>query len=181
MSDSEQIADRPRKGLSRRDVITRGLAGAGIASVAWVNPVIKTVALAQNGDGSPPPGGNGGNEISFAALLLTCGSDTFRVKWDQADGTLTKSCGEKFAVDACTDQLSRNVESVEDGCPDGVTASFDSSSGELTVDLGDCTVSDFVVHCGACCAGPNESGQPSAGGTGSITFVPCTSNKAGCA
>ena len=55
MPDSDQSIDQ-RRGLSRRAVITRGLAGAGVATVAWSNPIIKTVAFAQT-NGSPLPGG----------------------------------------------------------------------------------------------------------------------------
>lgn len=54
MSDSDQ--ETPGRGLSRRDVITRGLTGAGVATLAWSNPLIKTVALGQT-NGSPAPAG----------------------------------------------------------------------------------------------------------------------------
>jgi hypothetical protein len=162
--------------VTRRDAITRGIkTGAGITVISWSAPVLRSTALAQNDVGTPVPGEAG---ISFVALLLNCGGDLYRIKFEDTDNFQSAECGPKFATGNCAEDLMRNDDAIEDGCPSGVDATV-NPDGTVTVSLGSCTIEDFVVKCGQCCFGPGQGNQP-AGGLGSITFQECSANQPPC-
>jgi hypothetical protein len=118
--------------------------------------------------------------ISFVALALACGGTRYRTKFDQSNGLTTPECGPTFATDKCADALGRHNPSVSPSCPPGVSAT-ESPNGSVTVSgLSGCSVTDFIVKCGQCCAGPNMAGEPTAASGGSITFTQCTSVCADC-
>jgi hypothetical protein len=166
----EVVSDEPRHSVGRREFIRRA-AIVGTATV-WATPVIQSIrtpAYAQ----SPPDG----HDISFVALLLQCGSERYRTKFDNPN--LDQECGRNFMVDACADQLERGSSGIENGCPLGVIAA-QGPNGSVIVTLGICRVDDFVVKSGQCCAGPGEAGEPPAGAVGVIVFPEPTSNCEDC-
>jgi hypothetical protein len=170
--------------VTRREVLTRGAkAGAGVTLLTWSVPALQTVALAQNRNGTPVP--NGEKAISFAALLLVCDGKTYRVKFEDTNNFGDPDCGPNFNTTDkspqgnCDNSFYEDDPSVENGCPEDVSAT-QNSDGSVTVTTGDCVVQDFLVKCGQCCFGPGAGGQPAAGGTGSITFGPCSSNQDPC-
>jgi hypothetical protein len=177
MPTSDHQTEPAKGGLTRRDVLTRGITGAGVATLVWTNPLIKTVALAQTSDGSPSPGGGPG--ISFVALLLDCEGTKYQVKFEDdndfasaecdSDGVnTTKHCPNTWPAGGCPPE-EENVHATQ-------------SDGNVTVHLGEkCTVDDFIVKCGLCCEGPGDGNQPTGQSGDSITFVPCGSNREGCA
>jgi hypothetical protein len=178
--ENRKSPEMPKPGIDRRRVLARGLkTGAGIAVLSWTAPALQSVALAQNDGGTPSPGNGDGFGISFVALLVQCGGKNYRIKWEDNDNFQSAECGPKFNTGNCANKLMRNDDSIEKDCPDGVYATG-NSDGTVTVTLGSCTIVDFVVKCGQCCAGPLDAGEPPTGGTGSETFFPCESNKAGC-
>ncbi|MGH2554688.1 MAG: hypothetical protein ACRDHO_03090 [Actinomycetota bacterium] len=163
-------------GIEQRDPVERRefLKRAAIVGTApvWAAPVIqslRTPAYAQ----SPP-----GHDISFVALLLQCGAERFRTKFNNP--SLDQECGRNFAVGNCADELERGSGGIENGCPPGVSAS-QGPNGSVQVTLGDCCLADFVVKSGQCCAGPGQAGEPPAGQCGgSVTFTRPTSNCEDC-
>jgi hypothetical protein len=164
-----------RNVLRRRDFVRRA-ALAGTAPV-WAAPIIQSIRAPAYAAVYPV----GGFDISFVALLLQCGTRRYRVKFD-ANGGLGKVCGRNFAVGNCSDpddQLSRGDPGVQNTCPAGVSATS-GPNGSVIVTLGSCTILDFVVKSGQCCAGPGQAGEPPAGGTGSQTFPEPTSNCSDC-
>ena len=158
--------------VSRRKMLQRIAAGTAIAWTAPVLTSLRTPAFAA----SPAPGGF---DISFVALLLSCGGQTYRIKWDDDGGLSAPECGSSFMVDQCSDQLLQGNASVQASCPPGVSATS-NPDGSVTVNLSNCTVTDFVVKCGRCCDGPNQGGEPAAGGAVSATFPRCSANQAPC-
>ena len=171
----------PRE-LSRRAMLRRGAVVGG--ALVWATPVVQSIASPAFAAGTPQ--GNT-QDISFVALLLRCNGTLYRAKFDApyGSGTLTPTeTGRGFAVDGCAEQLMRGDTSVSRQPPPGITATFNPANGQLTVNLGTCTLLDFVVKCGipseptkVGCEDPGEDGnQPTigAGGlTGSVTFKPC--------
>jgi hypothetical protein len=169
MSDELELGEG---GWTRRKVLTRGAMAGGLV---WAAPAVTTVGskvLAQTG--SPRD-----QDISFVAILASCDGVTYRVKWEVgSDGTtLNQECGPNFAVDGCSDQLLRHDSSVATGCG-SFSAWMDGDN--LVVDLGTCTLSDFVVKCGvpsdpgdSGCQDPEDRNQPNTGATGEVTFHPC--------
>ncbi|HET9441892.1 MAG TPA: hypothetical protein VFO65_01145 [Acidimicrobiales bacterium] len=165
--------DTNQSGMSRRTLIKRSAIAGGLV---WAAPVVTSMspAFGQTTAGTPDT-----QDISFVAALITCGTTVYRVKWNtNPDGTLqSPECGTSFAVDGCADQLpGGNTES----CGSFV-ATFDANTGNLSVNLGTCTLTDFVVKCGSQsfdsegkgCQDTNEVSQPNTGDTGTVTFVPC--------
>jgi hypothetical protein len=165
------VSDEPRHSVDRREFIRRA-AIVGTATV-WATPVIQSIrtpAYAQ----SPPDG----HDISFVALLLQCGSERYRIKFN-AGNLGTPECGRNFAVGDCEDQLERGSAAIENDCPLAVTA-VDGPNGSVIVTLGICRVDDFVVKSGQCCAGPGQAGEPPAGAVGVIVFPEPSSNCSDC-
>jgi hypothetical protein len=158
-----------RDPVERREFLKRA-AIVGTAPV-WASPVIQSIntpAYAQY-----PPG----HDISFVAMVLQCGPQRYRTKWNNPN--LDQECGRNFAVGNCADQLERHSDGIETGCPPGVSAA-QGPNGSVVVTLGACRVDDFVVKSGQCCAGPGEAGEPPAGATGAIIFTRPTSNCEDC-
>jgi hypothetical protein len=180
--DETKMPKSTGRSVTRRDAITRGIkTGAGITVISWSAPVLRSTALAQN-DGTPVPGGRFG--ISFIALLLNCDGKTYRVKFEDTNNFGAPECGPNFNTTDnsprgnCDDPFYRNDPSVEEGCPEGVSAT-QNSDGSVTVTTGGCVVQDFLVKCGQCCFGPGEGNQPAAG-LGPVTFQQCSANQPPC-
>jgi hypothetical protein len=162
-----------REPLKRRTFLKRA-AIVGTAPV-WASPVIQSIRTPAY---AASPVGHG-FDISFVALLLTCGGTQYRIKWD-ADGSLSgPECGRNFAAGNCADQLGRHSAAVSlSSCPPGVSAS--GSSAGVSVNLGSCAVLDYIVKSGQCCAGPGQAGEPALPLSGSASFPQPTSNCSDC-
>ena len=161
-------------GISRRTLLRRGLLVGG--TMVWATPVVQSFAGPAAAQGTPAV------DISYVAVLIRCGATFYRMKWDAEQSGLSLDTGPNFEVPGCTDQLKPSAGQVADGSAPG-TSAFLGSTGLVTVRLGaDCTLVDFRVKRGQCCAGPGLAGQPGSGQTGgSITFRVPTSNEEGCA
>lgn len=167
------IEDLNPTGVTRRRLLVRG---AVLGGVAWAAPAVTTVG------GAAFAASPGEQDISFVAILATCGSTQYRFKFEApfAGGSFAPTeCGTTFAVDGCGDQLTGSSPS--SSCPPGVTASFDAGTGRLTVSLGSCVLNDYVVKCGVP-SDPNDQGcidpgqnpsNPAIGSSGNQTFHPC--------
>lgn len=68
-------------GLSRRRLLQRG---AVVGAVAWSAPVLRTLP-ASGATPSPPPEEEG-RDISFVAIVVTCGGVAYRVKYEDGSG-----------------------------------------------------------------------------------------------
>lgn len=180
-------------GVSRRELLKRSAIVGG--TVVWVTPVIQsftTPAFA----GSPPPAG-AGMDISFVALLVNCAGTAYRVKFgrDQLPGGVFPAvgafgpteCGPSFNVPCPNGNFSRGVTTVggvplsqSSACPFSpqFTATFNVTTGALTVNLGACTLLDYRVKCGTNCTKPGDAGGPAVGGS-AATFVKCPSSGTG--
>jgi hypothetical protein len=164
-----ELEDLTQDGVTRRRLLMRGAVAGG---VVWAAPAITSIG------GSAFAASPGEQDISFVAILYRCGSTVFRTKWEVgAGGTLTQECGTSFQVDGCSDQLSGQANSQLCG---PATATFNASTGNLSVNLGTCTLVDFVVKCGdpsdpadQGCQDTNQVQQPNVGDTGTVVFVPC--------
>lgn len=67
--------------LSRRRLLQQGaIAGA----IIWSAPVVRTLPAFGATTSPPPPGG--GRDISFVAIVVTCGDVTYRVKYEDGTG-----------------------------------------------------------------------------------------------
>jgi hypothetical protein len=149
--------------------------GAVAGGVVWAAPAVTSVG------GAAFAVSPGDQDISFVAILANCGGTIFRFKFEApfAAGSIAPSeCGSTFQVDGCADQL---PGATSEACPPGVTATFNSGTGALTVSLGTCTLVDFVVKCGVPsdpadqgCEDPNQVTQPNIGQQGNVTFLPCS-------
>ncbi|HVE63895.1 MAG TPA: twin-arginine translocation signal domain-containing protein [Mycobacteriales bacterium] len=172
MEPTEPSTSRPDP--SRRTFLRRSAVVGG--ALLWTAPAIQTIASPAHAQASP--GGGNGQGISFAALLLDCGGTLRRIKFEAP--TFAAEFGPEFAVADCRDQLRRNDPAVSATRPPA-TASFDPATGNLTVDLGGCTLVDYVVKCGVPsdpddqgCEDAGEGAQTVApGATGTVVFVPC--------
>lgn len=163
-----ELEDLTQDGVTRRRLLMRGAVAGG---VVWAAPAITSIG------GSAFAASPGEQDISFVAILYRCNGTVFRTKWEvNPDGTLSQECGTGFQVDGCSDQLPGGTS--QDCGP--ATASFDSSTGNLSVNLGTCTLVDFVVKCGdpsdpadQGCQDTNQVQQPNVGDSGTVVFVPC--------
>ena len=168
---SEDVETTPA-GMSRRTLIKRSAVAGGLV---WAAPVVTSMAPAFGQTAGTP----GSQDISFVAVLVSCAGTTYRLKWEPGGGF---EFGRSFAVDGCSDQLMRNSLLVADtaGGFSAASASLNSGTGQLTVNLGTCTLLDFVVKCGVPsdppdqgCQDPEDRSQPNVGATGTVTFNPC--------
>lgn len=157
-------------GISRRTLLRRGAVVGG--ALAWTVPVISTLAAPAAAAGTPADG------LSFVAVLLECEGKWYRMKWEVNGSTLALDTGPNFQIPGGPNLL--NGQPIESGAAPGVSASV-NANGSLTVTLGTCVLSDFVVKRGQCNATPGVAGQPGTGQTGSVTFPVPTSSLAGCA
>ena len=162
-----------QSGISRRTLIKRSAIAGGLV---WAAPVVTNMSPAFGQAAGTP----GTQDISFVAVLVNCGGAIYRLKWEPGGAF---EYGPSFAVDGCSDQLLRNDSSIAAGAGSfsAASASFNSSTGQLTVNLGTCTLVDFVVKCGVPsdpldqgCQDPEDRSQPNVGDTGSVTFNPCS-------
>lgn len=159
------------EGLSRRSLMKRGAIVGG--ALVWAAPMVQTIARPAFAATSPPPTPGG---ISFVALIINCGGTTYRIKFDA--GATTPECGTTFAADACVNQLQPG--NVASGCPSGVTATWDPNSG-VTVSLGSCTLTDYIIKQGTCCLGPTSANNgPATGSSGDVFFPNQTQNQCTC-
>lgn len=172
MSDENESARG--SGISRREALRRGAIVGG--AVVWASPVVQTIGMHKAYAQTTPAV----TDISFIALLLQCGTTTYRIKWETDFTGAPDECGNSFAIGNCnpSDLGSGSVSS----CPDGVSASV-NPNGSVTVTFpSSCNITDFVVKRGQCCAGPGQAGEPSVPiGGGSATFGVPTSNQTNCA
>lgn len=161
-------------GISRRTLLRRGLLVGG--TMVWATPVVQSFAGPAAAQGTPAV------DISYVAVLIRCGATFYRMKWETDASGLVLETGSSFAVPGCSDQLKPSSGLVADGPAPGTSAIL-GATGLITLRLGaDCTLVDFRVKRGQCCAGPGVAGQPGAGQTGgSVTFRAPTSNQDGCA
>lgn len=175
-------------GVSRRELLKRSAIAGG--TVLWVAPVIQSFT-APAFAGSPPPAAGGGQDISFVALLANCAGTVYRMKFDTgqmpggvfpASGSFGPTeCGPGFNVPCSNGDLGRGATKVgtlpmsqANVCPatPRATATFNVSTGSVTVNLGSCTLIDYRVKCGQSCIKPGDAGAPPAGGS-AATFVRC--------
>lgn len=156
------------EGLSRRSLMKRGAIVGG--ALVWAAPMVQTIARPAFAATSPPPVAGG---ISFVAVIVRCGSDTYRIKFDRDTGAIV--CGTSFEAGNCTDQLQPG--GLTEGCPPGVTVTDNPASG-VTFHLGTCQVVDYIIKQGTCCLGPNTADNgPQAGDTGDVFFPNQTQNQ----
>ena len=167
-----EIEDLNPTGVTRRRLLVRG---AVLGGVAWAAPAVTTVG------GAAFAVSPGAQDISFIAVLVTCGGTQFRAKWETDFSGAPDECGTSFAVDDCDDDLGRvSPGGTEGPCPPGVTAT-PNADGSVTLHLGTCTLDDFVVKCGVAsqpgdqgCFDPGENpANPAIGSSGDQTFHPC--------
>lgn len=166
---SEEL--EPVEGVSRRNMLKKSALVGG--TMVWAAPVVQSFTAPAFGDSHGTPQGQ---DISFVAILVQCGNFTYRLKWEiNGDHTGLESadpeCGNEFALGNCNPGDLDAATGT--GCPSGVSASFNSANGTVTVNLGSCTLLDYVVKCGQTCAGPGSTGNPAVPTGGSATFAPC--------
>ena len=162
---SEEI-ENTTEGVSRRNMLKKSALVGG--TMVWAAPVVQSFTAPAFAAGTPEIDGQA---ISYIALLLDCGGGKYRVKFEESNGSFLLECGVDFETGQCPEDLPGSTVA---GCPAGLTAddAVLNPDGSVTIDIGSCTIDDFVVKCGQSCLGPGEGGQPS-GGTGQVTFVPC--------
>lgn len=161
-------------GISRRTLLRRGAIVGG--AMVWATPVVQTFGGPVAAAGTPA------QDISYLAVLIQCGAQHYRMKWDVEASGLDLDTGPNFAVPGCSTSLQPVNGGVTDGPAPGTSASL-TPSGAILLDLGpDCTLVDFRVKRGSCCAGPGTAGEPGTGQTGGTVLFPGpTSNQEGCA
>lgn len=169
---SDELEPASGSGISRREALRRGAIVGG--AVVWASPVVQTIGMQKAYAQTTPAV----TDISFIALLLNCGGTTYRVKWESDFTGGPDECGNSFAIGDCNPADFVGTADVST-CPSGVTAAV-NPNGSVTVTLGSCTITDFIVKRGQCCAGPSEAGEPPAGGSGQVTFPIPSSNQGGC-
>ena len=165
---SEEI-ENTTEGVSRRNMLKKSALVGG--TMVWAAPVVQSFTAPAFGDSHGTPDIDG-QDISYIALLLNCGGTNYRVKFEESEGSFILECGVNFETGNCPEDLPGSTES---GCPTGLTADDATLNGDgsVTIDVGTCTITDFVVKCGQSCLGPAEGGQPNSGGSGEVTFFPC--------
>jgi hypothetical protein len=156
---------RRESGLTRRELLKRS-AIAGTAAV-WVTPVIESLLAPAGATGTHPttttikttttvrntclPGSPFTQDIECVAALLVCNNKRYRVRWSiNTDNSVKTDCGTSFTCWSCTEQLRGYVVAgtLTNNCPP-VTPYYNATTGELTVNLGTCTVLAYVVKCGS--------------------------------
>ena len=157
-----------KSGISRREALRRGAIAGG--AIVWASPVVQTIGMRKAYAQTTPAV----TDISFIALLLECGSTTYRIKWETDFTGAPDECGNSFSIGDCPPgDLPAGSTSA---CPADVSASV-NPNGSVTVTFpASCNITDFVVKRGQCCAGPGAAGEPSTPiGGGSATFpIPST-------
>lgn len=135
------MSDVTKEGLTRREVLRRGVVTGG-AALAWATPVVTKIGLdrALASETSPVPCTP---EISYIAIHFTCGTSgvlysKFDGEWDGGAGQVESQCG-GFSTANGTDASNF-------GFPDP-----NLSSGTLVVPSG-CTVLDVAVFGGGQCS-----------------------------
>lgn len=171
---------------SRRTMIKRSAVIGG--ALLWAAPTVQTLSAPAFAAGSPVAGGG---DISFVALLATCAGVKYRFKFEVENGVVQPvECGPKFSTGDCSDNLGQGDPNVSKECPPppGVTATANPDGSVTVSGLSGCTIHDFIVKAGQCCAGPGEGGEPTqaqaqaqASGSGSIKFPEPSSVCADCA
>ena len=176
---SEEL--EPVEGVSRRNMLKKSALVGG--TMVWAAPVVQSFTAPAFAQTSPEGGET--QDISFVAILLNCGGQLYRVKFEDSNNFGTV-CGRSFSVSQCNETLRQDDPAVAEGCPTGVSA-VENANGSLTVNLGGCEIVDFVVKCGekayqtpgstdhtGCQDYPEEVVTPDAGDSGTVTFYPCS-------
>lgn len=157
-------------GISRRTLLRRGAVVGG--AMVWATPVVQSFAGPAAATGTPA------QDISFLAVIVKCDGTFYRMKWETTASGLSLETGPNFSTDACAPL---NAPSVAGGAAPGTSAVL-NSSGSITVILGSgCSITDFRIKRGQCCAVPGTAGEPGVPITGSVTFPGPTSNRENCA
>ena len=133
------MSDVSKEGLTRREVLRRGVVTGG-AALAWATPVVTKIGLdrALASETSPVP-----CDISYIAIHFTCGTSNtvyyskFDGEWDGGAGQVSSQCG-GFST-------ANGTDAGNFGFPDP-----NLSSGNLVVPSG-CTVLDVAVFGGGVC------------------------------
>ena len=188
---SDELLEGP-EGVSRRSMLKKSALVGG--TMVWAAPVVQSITSPAFAQGTPDTNG-GTQDISFVAMLLDCSGSLYRIKFN--DGNVANpEYGQSFSVAQCNTQLGQDDPNVVDAKPTGVTAT-ENADGSWTVNLGTCTLVDYVVKCGSkayqdpnadvnqdaegdfsdqggCQDYPEDVNAPSAPEDGIVVFYPCS-------
>lgn len=76
------MGEEGNQGVTRRDLLRRGAVLGG--AVVWMTPVVQTLGMGRAFAQTASP--VGGQDISYIAINVDCGSSQFFVKWEDDSG-----------------------------------------------------------------------------------------------
>lgn len=137
------MADEQNQGLTRRDMLRRGVITGG-AALAWATPVVTTIGLNRALASATSPG-ECTPAISYIAINFTCSGNQYFSKFDS--GGWDPFTGNPTVEEQCPGYVKTGT-GVEAG---DFGFAFNLVTGNLTVP-GSCTVVDIAVFGGNECA-----------------------------
>ncbi|HEX6194649.1 MAG TPA: hypothetical protein VFZ37_01985 [Jiangellaceae bacterium] len=153
------------QGISRRTMLRRSALAGG--SLVWAAPVVQTIAAPSAAAGTPLQG------ISYVAVVLKCGDEHYRMKWEVESSGLVMESGLTFKVPDSSDQL-LGYPNLQPGAAPEASAALVGEVLRISA-RDDCVLVDFVMKHGGGTAGPGTPGQPVTGTTGPWDFQPLPS------
>jgi hypothetical protein len=148
-------------GISRRDVLRRG---AIVGGVVWSVPIVQSLgspAFAAVGSEAQE---NFPGDISYVTLFLTCEGIKYAVKYQSTDTGYSPVCWNGDAGTSPNGNGNNVISSDDPGCktlfdlyspgtvagcpPGGAPAASSNAGGDLIVNLGACTLNNYIVHDG---------------------------------
>lgn len=152
-------------GISRRTLLRRGAVVGG--SLVWTVPVVHTLAAPSAAAGTPLDG------ISFVAVVLKCGDEHYRMKWEVESGTLVgPDTGSGFNIPGGPQMT--QYANIQPGPAPGASGSLSGDAVVIGASV-ECILVDYVMKHGPCNVTPSTGGTTSTGGAGPWTFNPLAS------
>jgi len=162
--------------ITRRDILKKGAIAGGV--LVWAVPVVETLDMtaAYAGTKSKPGGNAQFQNFSYIAFDLLCGTSCYRMKLNSV-GTSDADCGTDFSAGSCgfkTVLQSCGAGQPGPGTGCGPVSVVQNADNSVTVSYGPgCSITDWVVHQGQCCASKSTpNGYSVVQKTGSTCFPP---------